>query len=240
MTLPAPVVEQHAGISVVRDDLIPGGTKRRYLQGLFEQHQVIAYASPAYGGAQLALAYAARAAGRQAVIFVAKRKEPHPRTLEARAAGARVFQVPHGYLSHVQAKARLFCQDTGAHLVAFGGESPEAIAAIGGAAALVWREHGPFDEVWCAAGSGVLVRGLQAGMPQAPLFVAVQVGRELHDVGRARVVRCPLPFEKEEPQAPPFPSCRNYDAKAWKACVAGVRPGARVLFWNVLGPSPTR
>jgi hypothetical protein len=235
--LPAPVLEQHRGIFVVRDDLLPGGTKVRFLARLFALHDVVAYASPACGGAQLALAHAAHAARKQAVIFVAKRKVPHARTREAHAAGARVFQVPHGYLSNVQAKAKLYCADTGAHLLQFGGESPEAIAAIAGVAAAVWSKHGPFDEVWCAAGSGVLTRGLQAGMPDARRFVAVQVGRSIERAGRAEVLRYPLEFEAEERSPAPFPSCPNYDRKAWKMCAE--RGRGRVLFWNVLGPSPT-
>ena len=237
--IPAPVVERHEGIFVVRDDLVPGGTKARYLAQAFERYDVVAYASPAYGGAQLALAYCARAAGKQAVIFVAKRKQPHARTLEARSVGARVFQVPNGYLTNVQAKARAFCSDTGAHLMQFGGESDAALEAIAAAARLAWTAAGPFDEVWSAAGSGVLTRGLQRGMPEARRFVAVQVGREVHEAGRAEVVKCSLAFEEEERRPAPFPSCPNYDRKAWLACAEQRSQGARVLFWNVMGQSPT-
>ena len=45
MIFPVPVVEEHEGILVVRDDLIPGGTKSRYLLPLFEQypHRTFAY-----------------------------------------------------------------------------------------------------------------------------------------------------------------------------------------------------
>jgi hypothetical protein len=237
--IPAPVLEEHAGVLVVRDDLVPGGTKARYLAGLFAQHDRVAYASPAYGGAQLALAYCARAANKEAVIFVAKRKDPHPRTLEARAVGARVFQVPHGYLSNVQAKAKLFAGEQGAHYLEFGGESEQALEAIAAAARVVWEQRGPFDEVWCAAGSGVLTRGLQRGMPDAGVFFAVQVGRDVDRPGRAKVIPAGLPFEREDRREAPFPSCPNYDRKAWHACTQRRGNGARVLFWNVMGPSPT-
>lgn len=35
---------------------------------------------------------------------------------------------------------------------------------------------------------------------------------------------------------PPFPSCPNYDRKAWS--IARERRQGRALFWNVLGASP--
>jgi len=232
-----PIVEDHQGIAVVRDDRLPGGTKGRYLIQLFTRYAEVAYASPAYGGAQLALAACARITGRRATIFVAKRKEPHPRTLEAKALGARIFQVPHGYLSHVQAKCQLYCKEQGAHYMEFGGAGAGAHAAIARAARQVWETYGPFDEVWSAAGSGVLTRGLQAGMPAAR-FYAVQVGRHVDDPGRATVIEYALPFEKELKIAVPFDSCPNYDRKAWQICRQR-RGAGRVLFWNVLGPSPT-
>jgi len=31
MQLPEPVLERHGDVTVVRDDLLPGGTKRRFL-----------------------------------------------------------------------------------------------------------------------------------------------------------------------------------------------------------------
>lgn len=236
MTLPLPIVEEHSGILVVRDDLIAGGTKARYLMRLFDLYDEVVYASPAYGGAQLALAYCARAKGKRATIFVAKRGKPHPRTLEAKAVGARVFQVPHGYLSNVQSRARHYAEDTGAHYLAFGGDDPEAIQAIGQAAQAV-NEYGPFDEVWSAAGSGVLTRGLQAGI-EAGAFYAVQVGRDIDKPGRATIIKHPLAFEDELKTPAPFPSCPNYDRKAWQICKA--RAKGKALFWNVMGPSPTR
>jgi hypothetical protein len=64
---------------VVRDDLFDGGTKARFIPALFDGAQEIVYAGPQEGGAQTALATVARALGKRAIIFVAKRAEPHPR-----------------------------------------------------------------------------------------------------------------------------------------------------------------
>lgn len=236
--IPSPVVVRHRGIFVVRDDRILGGTKRRFLEQWIASvpEPELVYATPAYGGAQIALAVCARAAGKACTVFVAKRGELHPRTLEAQRAGAAIIEVPHGYLSNVQAKARAHCEERGALLMPHGFDTEAARASVAAAALAVRQEHGAFDEVWSVAGSGVLSRSLQ----QAELgrsFVAVAVGREAPDVGAARLIRHSQPFGTDARVRPPFPSCSNYDAKAWEHIVAahGASPKARVLFWNVMG-----
>lgn len=229
------IVEKHEGIYVVRDDYLPGGTKLRYLHQLYDVYDHVIYASPAFGGAQLALAVAASMKGKQCSIFTAQRKKPHPRTLATKKAGARVFMVKGGYLKVVQSKAKLYAKQTGGHYLEFGGESQETLKAIAAAAKEVNDKYGPFDQVWSAAGSGVLTRGLQLGMPDAKEFHAVQVGRDLDKgkAGRATVHKYPLPFEKELKIKVPFDSCPNYDRKAWHICKQ--KSKGKVLFWNVLG-----
>jgi len=79
--IPAPVVDRIDGVMVVRDDHIPGGTKRSFADQLIAGRREVVYASPGYGGAQIAIAHAARQQGAQATIFCAKRNRPHPRTM---------------------------------------------------------------------------------------------------------------------------------------------------------------
>ena len=59
----APIVQNHSGIWVVRDDLNRGGTKARFIGRVFDKVQEAVYASPPEGGAQTALAHVARALG---------------------------------------------------------------------------------------------------------------------------------------------------------------------------------
>jgi Pyridoxal-phosphate dependent enzyme len=230
---PIPFIILHEGVLVVRDDLFPGGTKARFLGTLFNGVDEVVYASPAEGGAQTALATVARRLGKRATIFVARRAKPHPRTIEAAKLGAQTIAVAPGYLSVVQARAREYCNRTGARLMPFGADMPEAINAIAAAACAIGIEP---DEVWCASGSGVLARGLAAAWPKARRH-AVQVGHVLssRDVAGAAVHVYPMPFGREARRKPPFPSDPTYDAKAWE--VATARKGAgRVVFWNVTGP----
>lgn len=230
----APIVIEHDGISVVRDDLFPGGTKARYLAHLFDQADEVVYATPAEGGAQTALAHCAQAAGKRATLFVAKRADPHPRALMAKRLGATVVQVSPGYLSVVQSRAAEYAKAAGAMLAPFGVDMPEAIEKIAEAARSTGLEP---DEVWCASGSGVLMRGLAMAWPNARRH-SVQVGRELSadDVAGATIHVHPLAFGQRCKTAPPFPSDPHYDAKAWE--IAKARRGAGlVAFWNVTGPA---
>lgn len=242
--IPQPIVHHYsdAGVYVVRDDLLPGGTKLRYALALAQQHRELVYASSAQGGAQLALAYAAKLTGHKATLFIAHRAEMHARTREAVQLGAKLYQVQPGYLNVVQARAKAYAASRvalGAFYVAFGGDSPEALGAIASAAKYVHVEHGPFDEVWSAAGSGVLTRGLQLGFPASTRIVAVCCGHEYESLGRAQLYYSGVAYGHDEKRSPPWPACPTYERKAWQFCLAHKR-GARVLFWNVMGPSPTR
>jgi hypothetical protein len=234
----APIVREHEGILVVRDDLFAGGTKARFMPMLFEGAEEAVYASPAEGGAQTALATVARRLGKQATVFVAARAKLHPRTLEAARLGARIVPVRPGYLSVVQARAREHAKRNGARLVPFGADLPEAIACIAAAAGATGIDP---DEVWCAAGSGVLARALAAAWPRAQRHV-VQVGRELRsgDVAGAKIHCYPKSFAAIAAIRPPFPSDPHYDAKAWEMLAARPRDqigASRIVFWNVAGPA---
>lgn len=230
----APIVREHNGVWVIRDDLFPGGTKARFMPVLFEGAEEAVYASPAEGGAQTALATVAKDLGKRATIFVAARAKLHPRTLEAARLGAKVVPVRPGYLSVVQARAKDYAKTSGARLVPFGVDLPEAITRLADAALATGLDA---QEVWCAAGSGVLARALAQAWPRARRHV-VQVGRALsrEDVAGATIHFYPRPFSDVAKALPPFPSDPHYDAKAWETMTARKGPG-RVVFWNVAGPS---
>lgn len=230
----APIVHEHGGVWVVRDDLFPGGTKARFMPVLFEGAEEAVYASPPEGGAQTALATVAKDLGKRATIFVAARAKLQPRTLEAARLGAKVVPVRPGYLSVVQARAKDYAKASGARLVPFGVDLPEAITRLADAALASGLDP---DEVWCAAGSGVLARALAKAWPCARRHV-VQVGRELQPqhVAGATVHVYPRPFSDVAKTLPPFPSDPHYDAKAWETMTARKGPG-RVVFWNVAGPA---
>lgn len=224
--LPNPVIERVGSVLVVRDDLIPGGTKRRVVDQLIAGYHEVVYASPAYGYAQVALSHAGRITGTRVTIFTAARKQWHPRTTEAIAAGARIVGVPYGYLSNVQAKAKAYAEQTGALLLPFGFDTPAFVQALASVARALPVSP---SEVWSVAGSGTLNRALQAAWPNARCF-AVQVGR-VPSIGRASLLVAPDSFERDAEVTPPFPSTSNFDAKAWREI--NRQASSDALFWNV-------
>lgn len=221
-----PRIEEHEGVRVVRDDIFAGGTKAQVLAALFGAAREYVYASPAYGYAQVALAHAAKAAGKRATVFVAARKQRHERTATAAAYGAKIVEVPCGYMTVVQKRARDYCAVSGAVMLPFGLDHPVMIEALANRARSLSIQP---EEVWTVAGTGVLTRSLQRAWPNAR-FKAVRVGMETN-AGSAEVLTAPEKFEDDAKVRPPFPSCSNYDAKAWRFIRAQASPGA--VFWNV-------
>jgi hypothetical protein len=227
--LPPPVIRVHDGISVLRDDLLPGGTKRRAIPVFFNDRvEEYVYASPVQGAAQLALAYTAREHGKRATIFCAARKTPHANTLRVRELGAQVIEVPLGYLSNVTAKAIGYAQRTGAMLLPFGLDAPKFVYALSDVAKAIPIQP---KEVWSIASSGVLSRALQLAWPDAK-FYGIQVGHA-PIASKAVIMGAPERFEKDAKEPPPFPSCGNYDAKAWQFIKRYATLNEDTLFWNV-------
>ena len=229
MLLPPPVITAHSCFLVVRDDLLSGGTKRRVIQPLVARSDKteFVYASPAYGYAQVALAYVCRDIGKQATIFTAYRKTPHPLTLKAQQAGAKIIMIPYGYLSNVQSKAKSYAKETNAEYIPFGVDTDESLTAIAAAAREINIEP---TEIWTVSGSGTLTRGLQRAFPNAD-FNTVLIGKKNINTGEARQYIAPERFENDARLLPPYPSCKNYDAKLWQFAIKHARPGA--LIWNV-------
>lgn len=226
-------------VTVVRDDIVPGGTKQRVLEQWIAEMGPgeYVYASPAEGYAQIALALtcAALGSGYRANVFVARRKEMHLRTQLARKAGAIITEIENVPAFNVlTARARAYAapsliadRDMERKLLPFGLDAPrfkELLVSIikGGV------DYKP-KEVWSVVGSGTLIRCLQEVWPKAS-FNAVQVGHKA-DIGKAERYIAPEKFSQRAKFMPPYPSCDSYDAKAWQFVYEHAADGA--LVWNV-------
>jgi len=229
-----PVIEEHRGFMVVRDDLLDGGSKMRFADYLIKSEPEIEEwvygSSPATGYAQISLSCLCRKYGKKAVIFMADRAwdRLHKYQLSAIENGAIMNFVPNGMLSVTEKRARDYVAESpnSRRLLPIGFDHPSVVASIG-------RVAGNMDisprEVWTVGSSGTLTRGLQQAWPDAS-FHCVAVGHK-GDYGRAKVYRCEIPFNKEAKVKPPFPSAPTYDAKVWEFMKQYASPGA--LFWNV-------
>lgn len=231
---PNPVIEEHGGFLVVRDDLLGGGSKMRFADHLIESREEVdewVYgSSPATGYAQISLSMLCARHGKRAVIFMADRAwdKLHNYQLQAIEEGAIMNFVPNGMLSVTEKRARDYVAENPKkrRLLPIGFDDPSVIASIDRVASDM--DISP-DEVWTVGSSGTLTRGLQRAWPAAN-FHCVTVGHK-GNYGRAKTYRCEIPFNKEAKIKPPFPSAPTYDAKVWEFMKEYASPGA--LFWNV-------
>ena len=231
--LPSPIVENHNGIKVVRDDLLNGGTKRRafsiYVNSRPEVNEFV-YASPRQGYAQLSLAYACRDAGKKCTVTVPQ-GERYWLTDKAVEVGANIIEVPMGFLTNIQYEAKKYCYHNNALLIPFGGDDPIIIEAMTQTALSLNLNP---KEVWTVMSSGVLSRGLQSAWPNAKVY-GVRIGHNTtkREQGRAKTFKSKYQFHQEckEIERPPFPSSLTYDSKAWTFIKNKASKGA--LFWNV-------
>ena len=230
--LPKPIIKEHDGIQVVRDDLIEGGTKRRafYTYVNSTEHEEFVYASPRQGYAQLSLAYACKDLDRKCTVTVPQGKR-YWLTDEAEELGCNIIEVPMGFLTNIQAKAKNYCLEHEAHLIPFGGDHPIIIEAMRRTALSL--DINP-TEIWTVMSSGVLSRGLQGAFPNAKVY-GVRIGHNTtkREQGRAETFKSKYKFQQEckEIERPPFQSSLTYDSKAWTFIKEHASDGA--LFWNV-------
>jgi hypothetical protein len=264
--LDLPVVEElEESWCVVRDDLITGGTKVRYLRALVHaladdpDHQEVVFAGPAQGGLPLALAVTF---GERTTLWYPQRKVLAARQRETLLYEARHIysKVPYVRPSMVKRRALAYSQEVGALCIRWSLSYPEVVNAIAQVCRKVDLAYGPFDQVWCAGGGGTLTRGLATGFPHSEVHV-VGIGRNMlpfevnpPGVNRSPVIIHPPPsYAMDAPcrTRPPFDADRFYDAKAWEYAVqwstdSGPGEPARRLFWNVIhdvvpslvGPNP--
>jgi len=232
--LPPPIVEEHEGFLIVRDDLIGGGSKMRFADYLIRSQPEIKEwvygSSPATGYAQISLARLCTKYDKKAVIFMADRavEKRHPYQLQAIQEGAIMNWVPNGMLSVTEKRARDYVSDnpTSRRLLPIGFDDPTVIASIIRVAQSM--DVSP-SEVWTVGSSGTLTRGLQLAWSDAE-FHCVRVGHT-GTYGRAKIYKSSYAFNKPTKVLPPFPSAPTYDAKAWEFMLEHASPGA--LFWNV-------
>lgn len=228
------ILEKHLGLTVLRDDLLPGGTKSVLMPSIIGSNSEYVYASPVYGGFQIALAAYCKQVKKKATIFCAKRKEKHPNTYKVIELGGNVIEVEHGYLSVVEKRAREYCEKTKAEKLVFGANTEHNKKVLTQRVIEVLHElkHEP-EEIWCAIGSGTLVEAILQGSKTAKIY-GVQVGKEYkQEHPRLTVLKYNKGFEFSSSFKSPFPSMPNYDLKALEYCLK-FKQANNVLFWNVL------
>ena len=242
---PKLVIEEHEGFHVVRDDLLEGGSKRRFVDRLLREeiaegaNEFVYGGCPANGYAQLSIPLQAREYGCRTTLFMAKRSmnNLHEYQKSALKYGANIHWVANGMLQVTKKRALDYYNEDPVHrrLLQLGLDDQRVREQIRDLAKNIEQDYNiNISEVWSVGSSGTLTRGLQMAFPDKDVHV-VSVGHSMkqNEVGRAILHRSDLKFtdEVKEEDKPPFPSVPTYDAKAWKIMREQAKPGS--LFWNV-------
>lgn len=228
------VIENHNGVNVLRDDLLSGGTKSVLMPHIVGDAEEYVYASPVYGAFQIALAIYCKDNNKKATIFCAKRKERHENTVLTEESGAKIMEIPYGYLSVVEARAREYCKETGAQKLDFGGDTAACRLLLMKRMSKIIKKLGKEpDEIWVSVGSGTLISSILMATDKAKIH-GVVVGADCklaHE--RLTLWQYPKSFAVASKVEAPFKSMPNYDLKAWEYCVKHKTKKGDVLFWNV-------
>jgi 1-aminocyclopropane-1-carboxylate deaminase/D-cysteine desulfhydrase-like pyridoxal-dependent ACC family enzyme len=243
-------------VHVVRDDLLPGGTKQRaavpYLQDLQrEGYRELVYASPFAGFAQVALAASALQLGMTCRLYCEEdrsrsefRGAAHAFTRLAESMGARV--VITSTLEAAEQLAAAHVQERGGAVkVPLGFNAPSFIRHLSAEIRTQWQlvlHHvGAVPQtLWLPVGSGTLANAFRDTVDDRTFIQAVDVRvldradarlQALALRSGVRLAAAPEPFMAAAELPPPIPSNAHYDAKLWAFVQAHGADGD--VWWNV-------
>lgn len=244
---PEPVIIEHEGYFVLRDDLLDVGSKARagdFLIGHSEESKHIEEwvygSSPATGYAQISLPFLCKKYGKKAVIFMAARSmnKLHEYQKRGLALGGIYHWIPDGMMTVTQKRAKDYVAESPntRKLLPMGVEHPTSMACLIKVARSLPIQP---SEIWSVGSSGTLTRSLQIAFPDAVVHV-VSTGHTMtpREIGRAIFHKSPYKFDKpvKKEDAPPYPSAPTYDAKCWSVMKKWHESHPRLepcLVWNV-------
>lgn len=240
-------------LHVLRDDLLPGGTKQRgcgrYLRELQQQgSREFVYASPFAGFAQVALSVSAALLGVPCTLFCERDKtvaEPafHPFSRLAQRHGAELILCES--LEEAHQRACAYGHPRSSTVLPLGFRAERFMEILTEEIHRMWsgivRElgHAP-SELWLPVGSGTLMQCFhRVTGGRTPLYgVDVRVLpaeddrlASLRELPGVTLLRTPERFHEPVQCPPPLPSNRHYDAKLWRFVASQAKPSA--LWWNV-------
>lgn len=237
--LPPPVVMEHDGIMVVRDDLI-NGSKCRFADLLVQsiKEDTLVYVQPRVGLAGVSILNIAKRYGKKVVLFMPSSKQisHHQAVCIERGAIPKFRRI--AAMPNLNKIAKEWAEKNGAKFIPLGLKHELVVACAAKVAEGIAERYGQPSACYVATSTGVLVRGLQIGWPNTQFF-SVTVARNMKsgELGRAIPIIEPKEFAQAETKAnlPPFPTVNTYDAKVWKYAKAGkeMNPNASVWMWNV-------
>ncbi len=194
------------GLTILRDDLLPGGTKRRalvkWLPKLNQNHFI--YAGSVYGSGGWALAEACKDLGYKCTLALSKSKF-RPSWLDmidCEVIWHEAIPVDRIY--------KLYERDEGLLPLGYNEDGFKISLAE------VFRETDITpSEIWFPCVSGVLLQAAQIAWPNTKLN-AVCVARYHGEIGSATKYQADEKYHQPAKEPPPYPSNPFSDAKLWQ------------------------
>ena len=240
---------------VIRDDLLPGGSKQRACYSLLEDYlsngfNHFCYASPFAGFAQVALAYAAQQMNLSCHLFC--EMDPtqnfsgamHEFTLLARSFGAEITMVKT--LGEAESRATDAAMDLkGSIKIPLGFNCSAFKIAFEREILIEWARVRTFlgktpKRLWLPVGSGTLASVFNRVLDSETQLHCVNVRvlpasddriQMFHQNPRVRMYTTPESFQQKANCAPSIPSNVHYDAKIWQFLDRFGQDGD--VWWNV-------
>lgn len=233
---------------VVRDDLLPGGTKQRASAPFIEDMISLGfdhfiYASPFAGFAQVALAYVCQILKVKCTIMAERDQRFtdnrfHPFSLMARNFGAKLVMATS--LPEAEELATNVSLHQSRKLkIPLGFACPEFRFHLKEEVSKAFTHIGPVKNLWMPVGSGTLVRTFLTALPDVQ-FKCVNVNvlnskdpriNFIQNHPQVTYFEAPMSFHTEATDYPTIPSNSFYDAKIWAFIKEHGEDGD--VWWNV-------
>ena len=229
-----PVVMEHEGVRVVRDDLITGSKVRggdALISSLPEHIDTIVYVQPRTGLAGVSILDVAKRHGKKVKLFMPSSKQisHHQACCIERGADVEFHRI--AAMPNLNKIAKEWADERPNAFFVPLGLKHELVTA--GMVKTAMKIPEP-EEVYVATSTGVLTRSLQIAWPNAK-FTSVCVSRNMKagELGMAQPISEPLAFtaSEKDKNLPPFPNIETYDGKVWKYIPKNT--GRDILMWNV-------
>ena len=209
-----PIIEKHDRFWVVRDDLVPGGTKqivlRKMLPDLNETHFV--YTASVFGKGGAALAFACAELGYKCTLFIAKSNFQPDWLEEVKKTDTRIIWTDALPVVEIETMAWQYALQNEAFCLPLGFSSEQFHTAL-----VEYAHKLPFQpkEIWCPIVSGTMAHALESAFPHAA-FKGVSVVKHHDYKGFGEIFQAPEKFARGAAIPPPYPAWPYSDAKLWR------------------------
>tara|TARA_R110001592_G_scaffold96157_5_gene276351 strand:- start:20 stop:715 length:696 start_codon:yes stop_codon:yes gene_type:complete len=223
----------YKNLTILRDDLIEGGSKMRFIHKLLEPNKKgYIYCSMGYGAFQVALSVWCKQNNKKCVIFTPDKKLLDKNTLKLYENGADVKLIKYGYTSVLNKRAKDFNINNDYQILHFGANCEIAIHSISDIMKQIIEKLGYEPKnIYCAVGSGTLLSGILKGTKKS-IIHGVIIGKKFNiEHERIKLYKYPKPFSYESKLNIPFNSNKNYDRKVLEIALKHNIP--KSFFWNV-------